>query len=196
MIGDKRGVTLMELLVVMGVFSLTVTITSAVFLQSNAAQRRVLALTAAQADIRFALEAMVREVRSGRIDYETYAASGGVPVPAGTLILRGASGSKLEFLSETSPTVCPVGTSRCLAVRIDDGAAQSLTSAGVNLEKLTFFITPQADPFAYEESSGLYYADSQPTVTVALKAKTISAKPEDIVTLTAQTTVAARTYAR
>ncbi|HJV32807.1 MAG TPA: prepilin-type N-terminal cleavage/methylation domain-containing protein [Patescibacteria group bacterium] len=190
-----RGLTLMELLVVMGIFSLTVALTSSIFLLSNQAQRRVLAITAAQADLRFALEAVVREVRAGTIDYATYEAAGGVPVPADSLILLSASGSRLEFYAETSPAVCPAGTAKCLAVRVD-GVPQAITSTGILLEDLTFFITPQADPFTIDEASGLYKSDEQPLVTLALKVKTQGRKPEDVVTLNAQTTIAARSYVR
>jgi len=191
----RRGLTLMELLVVMGIFSLTVALTSSIFLLSNQAQRRVLAITSAQADLRFALEAIVREVRAGTIDYETYEASGGIQIPADRLIVVSASGSRLEFYAETSPAVCPPGVARCLAVRVD-GVSQSVTSSGVLLENLTFFITPQADPFTIHEASGLYNSDAQPLVTLAMKVRTQGRRPEDIVTLNAQTTIAARSYVR
>lgn len=185
----------MELLVVLGVFSLTVGMASSVFLLSNQAQRRTLALTSAQADLRFSLESIVREVRSGQIDYAAYAASDGVQVPAERLMLRTASGSRLTFFAAEDAATCPAGTARCLAVEVD-GTAQAVTSAGVQLEALTFFVSPQADPYAVDEASGLYFADAQPLVTVALRLKTLTRRPEDSVALDAQTTVAARTYAR
>jgi len=192
---DRRGLTLMELLVVMGIFSLTVGMTSSIFLLSNQAQRRVLAITAAQSDLRFTLEAIVREVRAGLIDYETYEASNGIQIPSDNLILRSASGERLEFYASSDPAVCPAGVSKCMAVRVD-GVSQSITSAGLQLESLTFYITPQTDPFTIDEASGLYKADSQPLVTVAMKLKTLTTRPGDSVTLDAQTTVAARSYVR
>jgi len=185
----------MELLVVMGVFSLTVAMTSAIFIQTNRAQRRVLALTAAQADLRFALEEIVREVRGGQIDYATYEGSGGVSVPSDALIIKSAAGSRLKFYAETNPTICPNGVAKCLAVDVD-GQTQSVTSAGVTLQDLTFFISPQADPFSVDAPSGLYKADAQPLVTIALKVRTAGSKTEDPAVLSAQTTVASRTYAR
>ncbi len=195
MIGARRGLTLMELLVVMGVFSLTVTIASAIFIQSNRAQRRVLALTTAQADVRFALEAIVREVRGGQVDYATYERSGGVPIPAAALLIKSADGRHLKFHASTDPTVCPGNVAGCLAVDVD-GQTQSVTSSGVNLQSLTFFISPQADPFSVDEASGLYKADSQPLVTVSMKVKVAGSKTEDAAVLSAQTTVASRAYVR
>jgi len=190
-----RGLTLMELLVVMGLFSLTVGITSSIFLLSNQAQRRVLAITAAQADLRFALEAIVRETRGGLIDYATYESAGGIPAPADSLILKSASGSRLEFYAETSPAICPTGIAKCLAVKVD-GVSQAVTSSGVLLQNLVFYVTPSADPFTIDQASGRYKADAQPTVTVAMRIQTQGRKPEDVITMNAQTTIAARTYAR
>jgi hypothetical protein len=185
----------MELLVVMGLFSLTVGITSSIFLLSNQAQRRVLAITAAQADMRFALEAMTREIRGGQIDYATYEAAGGIQAPAEKLIIKSANGTRMEFYAETSAAICPAGIAKCVAVKVD-GVAQAVTSTGVLLQSLVFYITPTADPFDIDEASGLYKADAQPTVTVAIRVQTQGRRPEDIVTMGAQTTIAARTYAR
>lgn len=191
----RPGLTLMELLVVMGVFSMTVAMTSAIFIQSNRAQRRVLFQSAAQADLRFVLEAIVREVRGGRIAYGTYAAAGGVSVPTDHLLIESAGGQALKFYVETSPSVCPTGIPKCLAVDVD-GQAQSLTSSGIILDDATFFVNPQTDPFSLDEASGQYLADAQPTVTLALKVHSVGNRPEDIVRLDAQTTVASRAYVR
>ena len=62
-------------------------------------------------------------------------------------------------------------------------------------QDLTFFISPQADPFSLDTASGLYKGDSQPLVTIAMRVKTGNAL-EGQTTLDAQTTVASRTYAR
>ncbi len=196
MIGDNRGLTLMEILVVMGIFSMTVTVTSGIFLLSNQAQRRVLALSTAQSDLRFAMEAIVREVRGGQIDYEAYEGSqGGISLPSPRLLLRSASGSDLEFYSETSPTICPTSTASCLAVKVN-GVAQSLTSPGVVLDKLVFYVSPGNDPFVTDPASGLYGANVQPTVTVAMQIRTTGPKPQDVFTMNAQTTVTSRVYVR
>lgn len=187
----------MELLVVMGIFSLTVGVTSAIFLQSNQAQRRVLASTTAQTDLRFALEALVREVRSGTIDYEFYeTAAGGVSIPARRLVIKNTSGQREEFYLEESPAVCPAGTAKCLAVRIDGGAPQSVTSAGIVVDNLLFYVSPTVDPFTPDPATGVYKADRQPTVTIAMRVRSTNPKPEDVVVINAQTTVTARTYVR
>ena len=185
----------MELLVVMGLFSMTVLMASDVFLLSNRAQRRVLAITQAQGDIRFALESMVREIRTGRIDYASYAGNGGIAVPANHLIILSAAGSKEDFYVETSNTICPTNIPKCLALSINGGTAQSLTSSSVSIDRLSFYISPAQDPFA-QASNGSYGSNIQPTVTIAIQAKTALTAPQDTLVMNAQTTAESRTYAR
>jgi len=192
----RKGVTLMELLVVLGVFSTTVMLTSAIFLQSNVVQRRVLLMGAAQADLRFTLEAMVREVRQGGVDYGYYEGEGGIELPADRLVVTNPYGEREMFFTSTDPGVCPQGIARCVAVSIDGGAPESMTSRSFELERMFFYITPSADPFTVDPDSGTYLSDIQPTVTVVISGKTKGSKPTDIVAVDAQTTVTARTYVR
>ncbi len=196
MIGARKGFTLMELLVVMGVFSVTVMMTSGIFLLTNRAQRRTISITQAQSDIRYAMEAMVREVRSGRIDFEAYGSSGGIPVPTQRLALRNAAGQLVEFSHETSTSVCPPATNPCLSVRVDGSSPQAVTSAGVTIDTLAFYVSPQVDPFTPDATSGLYASDLQPSVTIVLSARTTGVGAADVQTINAQTTVASRTYVR
>jgi len=186
----------MELLVVLGLFSLAVTMASAIFLQSNRAQRRVLAVSAAQSDLRFALELMVREIRTGRIDYPTYAETGGVSIPSPRLFVIDGDGGKEEFYLENSPLVCTAPSTRCLAVRLNGSAPQPVTSSGLDVERLAFHVNPQVDPYVPEPGSGAFGADQQPVVTIVMHVRTAGAAVGDIVRLQAQTTAASRTYAR
>ena len=185
----------MELVVVMGIFSIAVTMATGIFLLSNRAQRRVLAVTSAEDDLRFALEAVAREVRAGKIDYATYASSGNVSIPAAHLYVIGASGQKEDFYVETSPAYCPTATPKCLVVRFNGGTPQPVTAAGDSIEKLGFYIAPQADPFSLGQS-GLYNSNRQPTVTIAMQARVVNVGAADQVTFAAQTTVESRVYAR
>lgn len=196
MTGVRRGFTLMELLVVMGLFSVTVMIATNIFMLSSRAQRRVLAITAAQADLRYALEAMVREARMGQIDYAAYAASGGVAIPANRLVIKGPSGDQETFFLSNNPTVCPTGITKCLALTVDGSAPQALTTAGLEIDSLVFYVSPQADPFRADPASGLYAADEQPTVTIAVRAHTTGVGAQDVMSLNAETTTASRLYVR
>lgn len=186
----------MELLVVLGVFTTTVMMTSAIFLQSNVVQRRVLLMNAAQADLRFSLEAMVREVRQGGIDYGFYEGAGGIELPADRLVVTNPYGQREEFFTSTDANVCPTGITKCVAARLDGGTPEAMTSRSLEVERMFFYITPSADPFTVDPSSGTYPSDTQPTVTIVISGRTNGVKPTDVVSLDAQTTVTARTYVR
>lgn len=196
MIGVRKGVTLMELLVVLGVFSMTVTMASAIFLQTNAVQRRVILMNAAQADLRFTLEAMVREVRHGGLDYSYYEGEGGIELPSERLVVINPYGEREEFFASTDPNTCPAGITKCIAVSLEGGDAESMTSNSFILENMFFYITPSADPFSIEEASGTYPSNVQPTITIVVSGRTNGVKPTDIFNIDIQTTVTARTYAR
>lgn len=194
---DKKGVTLMELLVVLGVFTMTTSMSTAIFLQANQVQRRVLAITSAQADLRFALEAMVREVRSGGIDYAFYENTmGGVPIPSDILVATNPFGQREEFFVEHSSTVCPEPVQNCIALSLDGSAPQPLTSRSIDIEQLVFYISPSLDPFILDKASGQYKSDLQPTVTIYIKGRTTNPKVDENVSLSAQTTVTVRSYVR
>ncbi len=186
----------MELVVVLGVFSIAVAAASGIFLLANRAQRRVLAVTAAQADIRYALELLVREVRTGKINYAYYASAGGVKIPADHLVLINSSGQREDFYLETNVNICPASSVKCLVLSLNGGTAQAVTAAGTTIDKLLFFLSPQSDPFTVNPASGAYGSNLQPMVTIAMQARTTSVAAPDTLVLNAQTTVAARTYVR
>jgi len=66
------GFTLMEMVVVLAVFSTTAVMAVDLFLTVTKIQRQTRNTQVAQSDARFVLEAMVKEIRNGTIDYEYY----------------------------------------------------------------------------------------------------------------------------
>lgn len=85
------GFTLMEIVVVLAVFSTTALMATDLFLSVTRVQRQVRGVQAVQSDARFALEAMAKEARNGTIDYGYYGAvcqggnNPGDPCPNGNL---------------------------------------------------------------------------------------------------------------
>ena len=62
---NKKGFTMIELLVAMGLFVVVMGIASTVFVQSLRAQRSIVALMAANDNASLSLEQMMREIRTG-----------------------------------------------------------------------------------------------------------------------------------
>ena len=62
---NKKGFTLVELLVAMGLFVIFITIASGGFIRALRTQRNIVALIAANENTSLALEQMAREIRTG-----------------------------------------------------------------------------------------------------------------------------------
>ncbi|HEY4494976.1 MAG TPA: type II secretion system protein [Candidatus Paceibacterota bacterium] len=63
---NESGLTMIELIVAMGIFGLVVSMTAGIFVLSIISQRRIIALRNTEDNIRFAIEAMAREMKTGQ----------------------------------------------------------------------------------------------------------------------------------
>ncbi len=194
----RRGFTLMELLVALGIFSMVVTAASDIFLMTSRAQRKIFAMERAQADARLALEAMIREVRSDRIDYASYA--GGVPVPSDILYLRDSRGESIDFRisrTEAENDLCADAASRpCALVKVGSGDIAAITPRGVRVLQLKFLISPTVDPMAIDAATGTYLSDLQPRVTVIMDMEALGERAGESSLVYTQTTATSRQYRR
>ncbi len=62
----ENGLTIIELIVAIGIFSLVVGMTVSIFVLALSSQRRIIALRNATDNIRFTTEAMAREIKTGK----------------------------------------------------------------------------------------------------------------------------------
>lgn len=191
---NKNGFTLIEMLVVLAIFSVTTTVIVDIFMIAGKAQKRTLTVQKIQSDARYSLEAIVREARMDMIDYNYY---GGMisENPVTVLALRDQDDNQIIF--KKSNENCPTGTDQCLVVSIDGGGNwASITSRGVRVVSLNFYISPTVDPFKLNVDDGTYASDLQPRVTVALSVEGVGVRPEEQTTVNLQTTVSNRMYRR
>jgi len=194
------GFTLMEMLVVLGLFSTTVVAASDIFLLANRSQRKVFSLERTQADARYAMEAMTREIRSGRIDYDYYAARGtAAGAPDTELALVDSTGTPILFhVSDASDEAsCPDATSvPCLFVTVGGSPPAPITPKGVSVRSASFYIAPADDPAIFDAGTGTYTSSVQPHVTIVLVMDGLAQKVEDRARVQFQTTVSSREYVR
>lgn len=194
------GFTLLEMLIVLGIFSTVVVIASDIFLMSSRVQRKVFGLERAQADARFLLEAMTREVRTGEIDYAYYSDRGAaIDRPDRELALVDPTGTKIRFFASDAATEgnCPDEASRpCLLVAIGADAPQPMTPKGLIVRELGFYVAPAVDPFVFDPAGGGYAADDQPRVTIVMSLEATEVRSEERTAVSAQTTVSSRKYKR
>lgn len=191
---NKKGFTLVEMMVVLAIFSMATVVIVDIFMMASKAQRRTLAIEKVQSDARYSMEAIFREVKMDMIDYGWAGYAGGITLPEDALALRDADDNSVIF--KKSADDCPVGTAACLAVSLDGGLTwASITSEGNNVEDLKFYIDPAVDPFLMN-AGHVYDSDNQPRVTIALTTKGIGGRAEEQQTIYLQTTVSGRIYRR
>ena len=132
MLGDKNkreGFTLVEILVVLGLFTLLGVLIINVFLLSLQAQRQASARQEAVSSIRFVLETMAQEIRTSEIAY---------PLDPSNQVLRLRSGA--QYSLNTDKIILNV-----------DGQIAALNDANeVTVIELHFFVDPPSDPFSEE----------------------------------------------
>ena len=197
---NKKGFTLLEMLVVLGIFSTVVASATDIFLMSSKAQRKVLAQEKVQADARFTLEVMAREARIDAIDYAYYAANSGVvDLPENELAFIDPTNTPIRFKVSDASTqsVCPDNDAAkpCLLAIINNGAPVAITPKDVIIRSAKFYITPQLDPNQYDTNIDAYVANDQPSVTMVLDVETNQVGTSKSV-IYVQTTVSNRIYRR
>ncbi len=184
---SQKGFTLIESLVATAIFVVVIAVGTGVFLTISRAQQKAVSVSETQQDARFALEAMVKEVRMGTIDYQYYTdndiiLSKGITQLAiqgsdkNYLVFRKGDGNQLEVAINPSYQKSP-------------GNFQAMTRTDVIVEKLTFFINPIYNPY----QSGV--EKRQPRVTILLQAKVEDKKdPAKTSVIDLETTVTSRVY--
>lgn len=197
---DSRGFTLMELLVVLGLFSTVVVAASDIFILSNRSQRKILSLERTQADARFTMEAVTREVRTGKVDFEYYVTRGTpIGTPEAELALIDSTNTPIRFHQSDAgnATFCPnTESTPCFLVTLGDDDPVSITPKGVLVRNARFYISPDSDPTVFDAGTGTYLVNEQPRVTVVLVLDSVTTKAEDRARVQFQTTIASREYAR
>ena len=176
MIMRDPGFTLLELIVAVGVFSMAILIAVSAFLSLQAAEKRTQAFINLQNNLRFALEIMAKEIRTGEL-YHCGDEGGTEPLDC----LSGASA--LTFKNALGLTVIYKKLGSSIQKSSDGGTIfQPLTAKDITINDLTFYVvgSPAGD-------------NLQPRVIITLKAS--SPVGGDTKELSLQTTISQRKLA-
>lgn len=138
MVGNKHhhGFTLLELLVVVALFSLLIVIIADVYLLSLNAQRQSSAEQRALSSVQAAVESMSRSIRSGTVDFSADAFGNTVDSPESVLAILNQSNQTVLYRHDNTALTSVV-----------DGVYYQLTDESVVITNLQFFITPHNSPF-------------------------------------------------
>lgn len=201
MIGAKKiikGFTVLEMVVVMGIFSIASVYSMSAYVKSNAGQRKIVNISKGTTDARYAMEAMVREIRTGKIDYQKYNDLGIILAdnqPAHDLIIRDADNNLVWFSindvdGKKEIRVCYTDDA------CDNGIWSQITPSNTDVSTFDIYIWPKMDPFKWDNDLNDYGANQQPTVTIIIRNKSLESSDTLSKEVHLQTTVTSRLYVR
>ncbi|MEK7560166.1 MAG: type II secretion system protein [Patescibacteria group bacterium] len=177
----KMGFTLLEMIVAMGVFIIAVLFSVGSLLSLTNAQKKALVLQSTQDNLRFALETIARDIRTGDFYYCGSSISDVPPIPSRKDCSFG--GPSLTFQNVSGNTITyQMKDSR---IQKKDGVLnfEPITSLDITVEYLTFYVIGSPD------TDNLH-----PRVTIV--AKGVSGSGSRRSDLNLQTTVSQRTIQR
>ena len=151
---NQQGLSLMEMVVAVGVFSILALLTMGLFGSTLRGQQTALAQIRVEREAQLILEILSKKIRSSRVDYASYP-SGTVGTSEETLYLIDQTDARLSFTYNT--------TDDALDLVIDGGSPEPLSSGNVSVTDLDFFISPTTDPFTAGS-----VPNTQPRVTVVI----------------------------
>jgi len=191
---NQKGFTLIEMLVVLAVFSTFLIVAMDLFLTINRVQRQTEVSERVLSENRFIMETMAQLARAGRIDYEAYPdPTNPIANPADELIVRQGD-EQVRLKQQTS--FCPSSESTpCATISRDGGATwASITPRGMRVTNLKFIITPQLNPFYFDGAD--YLAQDQPQITIVFGLMSTREISGQDVEVNNQTTISMREYVR
>jgi prepilin-type N-terminal cleavage/methylation domain-containing protein len=190
--GGLPGFSLMEMLIVVALFSITVVVMAQTFSSFNRLHRKIANRSVLSQDMRFVTESLVRAARSMPIAYSV------PPAPREEEIRLELADGNLLIVKRSAVGQVDCGDTpdvACLLLSTDGGASWlPISGKRINVEKFDVYVRPDLSPFVL--SGGNYPNNIQPFVTFVIQTRYVAENPKDDATLQAQTTVASRVYLR
>ena len=168
---DKRenGFTLVEIMIVTGIFSTLIIVISGVFIASLRVERSVLASKEVLGELSYVMEYMTRALRMAEKDVS------GSCIPAGANYQL-TSGGGLKFINALQESACQEFSLQGGKIKYDTGTEDiDLTSSNINILALSFEIVNET------ESDNL-----QPFMTVYLAADSVNSQALQLQTSVSQ----------
>ncbi|MFA6526036.1 MAG: prepilin-type N-terminal cleavage/methylation domain-containing protein [Candidatus Buchananbacteria bacterium] len=186
---DQPGFTLAEMLVTVGIFAITMAISSSIFINVNNLQQQTASMAKLQNEGRYVMEKMSKEIRGRELDYDAMAADLNVTtgVTKKLVFKTDEFGDAYEIYFDTDRI--KVKISNVSEVKIAD-----LTAFEIIVDNLEFIVSPAQDP--YEAFSLIPSAPifEQPRVTIMLVIKNRNVPEKYKRTLLLQTTISSKVY--
>lgn len=209
--GHQRSFTVMELIIVMAIFSIVLGVIIQIFIFTTAHQQRSRAIQQAQNEARTVLETVAREIQHGQIDYSWYydpetQTNDLLQQPISYLALRDSDGEMVRFRCVDAEDL-PCGSSEQLTMGMmqmcrgtgcsSNSGWSNLVNEELNVVNWQLWVGPNRDPFERDPDNLIsYITNEQPWVTmiITIRPRQVSRTPIPDVNL--QTTISTRTYFR
>jgi prepilin-type N-terminal cleavage/methylation domain-containing protein len=213
----RRGFTLVEVVVVMALFTVVAEVAMGIFIFTSRVQRRTRALLEASAEARAAADMISREVRADVIDYSFYAeqeppVSLGQQQPLAALALVTEVGQLLRYrcVESEAASPCAVGGERgrlevCKVTptppvpRPTCGANDwaPLVGDALDVTGWRVWLGPTSTPFEVSSTApGTYGSNQQPWVTAVIEMQPRPVAGQTLQPVRVQATAVTRTYVR
>ena len=139
-----RGCTLLEIVVVLGLFSVMVIIIVNVFLLALRSQRQTSFRQQTLSNLRYVMETITRQVRTSEIDYQYY--GGAVGAFENSLALKDQSDRQFVYSLSADGDIT-------LLITQDEATEEALltTVDEIKVLDLLFYISPATNPFSAED---------------------------------------------
>lgn len=184
---DQSGFTLAEMLVTVGIFAITMAISSSIFINVNNLQQQTASMAKLQNEGRYVMEKMSKEIRGRELDYVAM---------AGSLNETTGVTNKLVFktdeFGDTYKIYFDGDKIKVDIVNANGTKTADLTAAEIIVDKLEFIVSPAQDPYkAFPAVTSIF---EQPRVTIMMVIKNRNVPEKYKRTLLLQTTISSKVY--
>lgn len=195
---NKQGLTIIELLVAIFIFSILLTIIMGIYVAFSNSQNRTQIAQRLLNDAQYALESMAREVRSDKVYYDYVDCDTEINITNITdcVILQKADGTIVAFGVEPDGGGIPEVISYFVkngSTWSNGGSVFDISQNDAAIDSINFIISPTApgtDPLTSDS------ANQNPLVTIELQISTNASQSFEQVSYNLQTSVSPRVYTR
>lgn len=133
----KRGYTLVELMVAVGLFAVVMLLASGAYLLMISLNRQAQGIATGIDNLSFVLETMARDIRIGA-SYNC-GGLGDCPNGGGNLYFKDIYNNQVSYQRSTSNAQCGSGTTGCI-VKTVNSVSKTITDPSVNIDSLAFYV--------------------------------------------------------
>lgn len=207
-IKSNKGFSLLEVVVMVAIFVITVMVVIDLFLTTTELQKRAVKKKEVENNALLLLDSTIKHVKHAEIDYEFYSDMG-VDIGVGenpthilaisdninTAVIR-RSGDAINLWSGTGNDIEICSVIDVEDMECDDSYTwQTYAYGDIEVKDFKIIISPGLDPNV-RDSGGLYIANDQQAVTIYLSVEGPGAKANEKITVNLQTSVSLSVYKR